>query len=646
MIGRNQLLVGCLSLWMGGCGMGTHDEPDLAVPPSADMSAPDLSAAAPDLATTPLMATRQIDADGGVVSATNGLSLTFPPAAIDDGTQVTISEVTTPPPVDMGVVSPVYQFGPEGTVFAHPVTVSIPLPPGAPANTRLFWSRHDGPGFDNVGGTIVGNFLQAAVTHFSEGFLAAGTTARTISGTRQITWFSAAANVVNAPTDLSTGLVEALVPAMGGGYTAVAGSGAADGTFSIANVPDGPVFVHTRPAGGSDSFVLTGGSAVDSSTAQLGRPDRVDLTSTTTLVLNLSNLDTWQTGDSLELFIPNVDNWWFGLEASGIPGLPNAGDTQITGLTMTPNTGDSDGEPGRVIDGGKGDIATVEHLATHSLGGNSGYIAVSRIATLPSFTMADGSSTTVNGTFTDVSASNSVAFTVLGTKFLQYTTACNPNAQTFPASSFGPVSVFIVDQPGGQNFAGQSANADLLGLWTDSDLTTPTMSYGTPLAGNWGPTMVANMTYTVSYLAAGATTPTLIYAHLNVFDTVAHLTASSIQPTISPVQMAKINGNDLFTSQTSLGTTPTLSWQPPAAGTPDWYVVVVTAITNNGGNTRQQRLAQLITTQTSLQIPPNLLTAGQSYVFTIVAGAGGNPFQAQSSLPSARADLLSALQTM
>lgn len=323
--------------------------------------------------------------------------------------------------------------------------------------------------------------------------------------------------------------------------------------------------------------------------------------------------------------------------------MPAPGATQLNGLTLTTNQGFTDNGPMNLVDGSKGDVGTLEHLVAHSLGGNSSYASVSRIATLPAFTMTDGGSTTVNGAFVDVSANNTVAFTVLGTKFRIYQTAINPNAQ---ATSPGPVSVVIVDQPGGLNFAGQSWNADLMWLYTDSDLTTPTIAYGTPLSGTWGAFMVAIINCTVQYTVSGATNPTTIYAHVSVADTISHLTASSIQPTVSPVTAAKINGNDLFTAQTGLGTTPTLTWQAPAVGTPTWYAVRIVSLTNKAGNTAQQAVATFITTQMSLQIPANVLTAGQSYVFRIDAGVGGNPYGSQETLPTASAQLLSAIQTM
>jgi hypothetical protein len=662
---RSLALATSFAVTVAGCGqsgkstdMAMHHSPgaDMSttmMTPAADMAMPggtptDLSAASPpDLTGMIVHAMTEVNADGGIVSAGNGLSLAVPAGAIAGGTEITVLETTTPPP-DMGVISPVYAFGPDGTVFAHPVTVSFPLPSGAPANTRLFWSRHGAPGFDNIGGTIVGGFLQASVTHFSEGFLAPGDTSRTISGTRQTTWFTPTGNIQNVPFDLSTGIVEALVPQMGGGYMSIAGSGNSDGTFTIPSVPDGLVWVHTKPVNDNHVFTLTAGSSSDTTHVQLGRMDVQPVTMGATILVSADNMDAWADGDSLELNCANADTAWQGEQAYSSPpvGMPASGDTSLSGFSFDANFGFSDYGGVMLIDGSKGDVGVLEHLASHSLGGNSGYVGVTSTATLPPFTMIDGSSVSVSGHFAPVAQASTTQFTIKGSEFLQYLTAANPNAYA-PTASSGPVFADITAQPGGLNFSGRTWNADIMLLWTDGDLTTPTINYGVPDdGGTWAPFMIAGLTTIVDYTASGATNKTSLYGRVVRSDTIDRLTATAIEPTVTPATMAKIAGNDLFTAGSFVcALRTTLTWSPPAVGTPEWYNVVIYQLGKDGnGNTTYTTPATFTTTQTSLEIPSGILSLNQQYVFGITAGIGGNPRAAVDTLPSAWADLFSAIQ--
>ena len=106
-----------------------------------------------------------ISSAGGTVTQ-NGVTVSVPPGAVPSDTVVTISTVS--PPAGYTLVSAAYQFGPSGTTFAKPVTVTIPLTSAQPG-AHLFWSNASG-GFDDLGGTVSGMTLTASVSHFSIGF--------------------------------------------------------------------------------------------------------------------------------------------------------------------------------------------------------------------------------------------------------------------------------------------------------------------------------------------------------------------------------------------------------------------------------------------------------------------------------------------
>ena len=94
---------------------------------------------------------------------------------------------------------------------------------------------------------------------------------------------------------------------------------------------------------------------------------------------------------------------------------------------------------------------------------------------------------------------------------------------------------------------------------------------------------------------------------------------SPIAPLVGVVQNPSINGNSFFANQSGVGLTPTLTWSAPSVGTATFYRVRVYQLINNDGNTTLANIAGLSTQATSLQIPPGLLTAGQTYVFLINA---------------------------
>jgi hypothetical protein len=108
-----------------------------------------------------------VGTSGGTVTQ-NGVTLTVPADAVPANVAITVAPTTAP--AGYALASEAFQFGPSGTTFAQPVTVTIPLT-SATAGAHLFWSNASG-GFDDLGGTINGMVLTGSVSHFSVGFCA------------------------------------------------------------------------------------------------------------------------------------------------------------------------------------------------------------------------------------------------------------------------------------------------------------------------------------------------------------------------------------------------------------------------------------------------------------------------------------------
>ncbi|HVZ73072.1 MAG TPA: hypothetical protein VHJ20_11905 [Polyangia bacterium] len=110
---------------------------------------------------------QMVGLSGGTVER-SGVTLTIPAGALPAATPISVT--TTTSPAGFALASEAFKFGPDGTTFASPVTVTLPLTAASPS-AHLFWSNATG-GFDDLGGTVNGLTLTGYVTHFSTGFAA------------------------------------------------------------------------------------------------------------------------------------------------------------------------------------------------------------------------------------------------------------------------------------------------------------------------------------------------------------------------------------------------------------------------------------------------------------------------------------------
>lgn len=159
---------------LGACGDGKkHMNPDGMMPMPDGM---------PD---GPVMAMQMIDEQGGTVETPGGeVTLTIPPNSVDSDTMITIAVSSDPPPA--GAQGPVYEFGPAGLVFAHPVKIALAMPEGVTSGD-VYWSKPGGQtGYDDIGGTVTGSKIEAEIVHFSSGYVGPMQSTRTVTGSQMI----------------------------------------------------------------------------------------------------------------------------------------------------------------------------------------------------------------------------------------------------------------------------------------------------------------------------------------------------------------------------------------------------------------------------------------------------------------------------
>jgi hypothetical protein len=625
-----------LAVLCGGCG----DDG-----PSSPVDAAPTTDASPD---APAIAMQMIDRPGGTIVLPGGaVTVSIPADAVDRPTLVTL-EVTGQGP--LGAYTPIYKLTPDPQVFAHPVTITVTLPSGL-ADADLYWSNANGaPGFANVGGVIAGGALTAQVVHFGEGYLGPATTTRTVTGAQVIEWMSASAFEL-VPNDLSAIDVEALLEDGSGGYTTLAGTGHADGTFEIPDVPDGPYWLRIPDRFVNITYVRTSASAVDVGYQTQGRPDAVPLTTPTQVVLDVTNLAPWQIGDRIQMYSTEAFSWYFDAQIVASAGKPAAGATALAGFTL--DLAGTEGGPPHVLDASHvpPDRLAVAQLAQRVSSSGLAYTAMSRLLEAPPFSVTPGQTATVTGAFTDVSADATFALD-LRADAIRAALAEETRPCTLPASG-ATWWIYAVGIPGGLGTRVGVNSPDLLAVGlppTTPDVAADDLAYGVPHTGTWGMLGVGQFMQPCVVTPPGATSAVTVTrgVGMRVMEPLATLGGGPLDVRLSQVRTPTVGGEDLFVAHTGIGTTPTLTWTAPSTGTPTHYTVTVIRVyAAASGSGRSQRVAQLITDQRSITLPPGILTAGESYMFEIGAHTNGRPDISavnREIVPVYEARVLSAIQ--
>ncbi len=292
---------------------------------------------------------------------------------------------------------------------------------------------------------------------------------------------------------------------------------------------------------------------------------------------------------------------------------------------------------GGLIDGSQGDVLYATQLSTKTSAGVD-YFTVTRFASFTGVQQVDGTPTDVSGAFTDVTPTETVGIDFPASQFAALATAVNPGA-TGDGAAFD-----LATLPGAAVAGDFGIGTDLLLIYPgEADATLGLVDYGVPFPTAWGTTVYAGETFTVSYTAPGASGPATQYGSVTVTMPPEKVTAAGpLVPQVSPVQKALVDGQSAFGTLEGISLTPTLSWSPPAIGTPNAYSVTVSEVLG----TAVQYVAELVTTTTSVPLPPNVLQSGHAYVFTITAeitpfDPSTQPFHAGTTYASA--DLLTGL---
>ena len=428
-----------------------------------------------------------------------------------------------------------------------------------------------------------------------------GGAGRTLSGTRAATYYSDKAPVtVNA--DLSNASVVAFWEA-DGGFASSTGAGTADGKFTVAGLPTGPVYLRL----GNASFIYTAADAVDLAQAEVGRPGQAMVTGTN-LTINATGLTAWATYDEVALAVTNNGAKVDDLSKAGAATPPN-GSTSATFLISY---------TGPLIEAAQGDVLRLFQNKVYPTPVPN-QVAVSAAA-VSSLTQVNGQPSTVNAVFSPL-AMSTVDLDLKVSQFEAWKSDVNAQA-TVGASQFvlyaAPSAATMRGLPGSTPallFVPMSAGA--------ADVTG-TFSYGNPFPST--STVIASRitSFSVPFTAPGASSA-VKHSSLHASITPLSFLPSTQLPTISPARQIKVNGQAASAALTGVGLSPVVTWVPPALGTPDRYILTVVRLVNNAGANVEQPVASIRCkgTVTRLAIPPGVLTSGGTYVLSLTASANG-----------------------
>jgi hypothetical protein len=427
---------------------------------------------------------------------------------------------------------------------------------------------------------------------------------RTVTGALNQTRITASGDMT-VPVDLSHAPIEVLVPPS---FTSISGSGHADGTFSIAAVPEGAYYLVL----GSRYLVLTA-DTVDLSFPVLGRPGVGHAAAPTNLIFDVTALAAWQSADELQIVSPSTGTMAYAIESGTSAGAPTVGATSLSGLTFDLANADNP----TLVDGAAGDQLVLAHLSTHTDGTRT-FRSTTETFTPASFTITNGGTATLDGAFSPLPAT---MFNALWDRpAFQSELAAHA-----PGSAIANYSTFAVSALPEASTRGYYAQApDLIvyapGYSNDSTAVTTAWTFGNPY-GAWN--QIAWCRYfKYRNISLPGATPTAIFARLLSYRDASTVSAQSpLEPIIGAVINPTVNGSPaLGTSLISgAGVSPTVAWSAPTIGTPSRYVVTIDLLVNRSGATALQPIAQLETDDVQLVVPPGVLSSGRAYVFEIAA---------------------------
>lgn len=429
---------------------------------------------------------------------------------------------------------------------------------------------------------------------------------RTVTGTLRRRFVSPT-GIVEVTANLSNATVSALSPPS---FTVHSGTGSADGTFTIPEVPEGLYYLKL-----GTRYLLLTADAVDLGVDIRGRATARGATSPTQLTFDLTELAAWQSTDELQMS-SSAGTAAYAMQADAANPPANSA-TALSGFTYDLELADVP----VLLDASAGDTLMLTQLSTQTVAGRT-YRSVARSFAPEPFTVTNGGTATLSGAFTTVPSTNTLTAVWNRPAYAAELAAHYPGADPRNLSTFA-----ISPLPEGAARGYYSPAPDVVvfapGYTNDSTAVTMAWPYGDPYPQEW--TRIAwSRFFKFRFAQLGNAEPAPLFAYMLTYRDLSTVSPQApIEPLVGAVVDPKIAGKDALGSAlvTDVGLTPTLSWTAPSLGTATRYYVLVHNVSIQNGVTTLRPIAALETSATELVVPPGILVAGQTYAFEITARA-------------------------
>jgi Big-like domain-containing protein len=581
----------------------------------------------------------------------------------------TVATAPINPPVTVAVQD---QYGNAVIDWTTPITVRLTANVGTgllSGGTAAF-TRGDLASFPDLSVSTSGRYQLVATS----GALAAATSeafdilALAVSGSRFEHWVNDT-GVVDRPQDLRNAAIGAWVQG-GSGFRFYPGTGAADGTFVIPDVPLVPYWLCYK----TDCFD-TNAREVDLGFHLQGRPDLFFASPGTLQHTVLTGLVPWTNdatfgvSDDLQMFSSNVGLWFAGLPSDSVTGPVAAGATTLD-QTYDYTLIQQSGYTPKLVDAAAGDRTYFNQLTTRDAGfvaDGSGtpkrwntYQAIERTSGPFPLTVTSGATTDVSSALNPVPQNKSVQVSWLIAEatpgsFGSFRTAVNPRTRADDV-----LHLMAIDALPDATHGFYASAADLAVMSLDDDPSAPQpdqrlqVVYGDPFPTSWARFGIGQTYFLVPYdvpRSGGGVASTYEVVFITVNDLLPSFPSAALEPGVSPVTGATIDGAPFFNDQTLASATPVIRWNLPGVGTPTFYTVEILRYSAGPTGAPSRVLAgRFATTATQLAVPPGFFVSGYHYVVQINATVQGGhdvaraPYEQQWPYDSAPA--LSGLLTM
>jgi hypothetical protein len=432
------------------------------------------------------------------------------------------------------------------------------------------------------------------------------------------------------------------------GYTSFPVTAAADGSFSVGNVPEGAYFVQVDtpvidasgdPTEISRSLYEFKSNTPDLTLAIHGRANRTAATQISTVNLNVTALAPLadpgaERFPQLPLVLTSAQAPSFNARPRVTPAI-TPGSTSVTGsfnydpsFQFLPDA--SQGDVTYLYQRSHSEVGTGANLASYYF--NSNYLRST------SFTLTDGGTASLSGAMLVSPQTGTLKTNMKLSQFAALASQVHPSAQ---ASATFAASIDVFALPHAATFIELQGPVSTYGFvfmpaGLSADLDYGNLPYGRLPESSWGEFI--QMIYIYDLTLPGLLgSPDVTTQAIYLKDMIAASEPDSIVPALGPPTAPLLNGNDAFVAQSGAGTQPTVSWSPPSLGVPTSYQLSLFVVDGTLQAGDVSSLNVVLYSAKAFKVPAGSLRTGLSYAGTLSAVNSADTIDSrplQSSLPS------------